>query len=360
MLRFVLDRQGGASANGGNNNNIPGVQRTMASTAADLGYCVLEMGFGNPPEGIGTSADQMRPHVAVLTNVEAAHLDVVSGGDPLDEIAGFKSRIFRGLEPDGVAVVGLDHERASRVMELARQRASRVVGFGAAEGADVRLVDADLRPDGSDLTLEIGGDRLCFSLSVVGRHMAINAAGVIAAVEAVGADVEEAARALGEFTPVHGRAAIGVLELEGGQATIIDDSFNATPASVASSLDLLSVVQPSGEGRRVAVLGDILHLGRDAARLHVGLRESIERNRVDILFTHGSLMASLREAVPADVRGSHTESLRELYERVRECLRPGDVVTLKSGRGRGGLGDRGFLRLAGALRGQLDPSSLDG
>jgi UDP-N-acetylmuramoyl-tripeptide--D-alanyl-D-alanine ligase len=352
MLRHVLDRQGGASANGGNNNNIPGVQRTLASTPAEHGYCVLEMGFGNPIDGISISSTQARPHVGMVTTVAAAHLDVVdkTKGSPLAQIADAKARVFEGLEDDGTAVVGLDHAETQRVLAKAKDHCSRILTFGEHADADFRLTDCELRPDGSSVTCMRRGDPLPFELAVVGRHMAQNAVGVLAAVDAAGGEVEQAARDIAEFKPVFGRSAISTFPIAEGEATLIDDSFNATPSSVRSSLGLLGVIQGEGGGRRVAVLGDILHLGPSASKLHAELAPALAESGVDLLFTNGQLMRSLYDAAPKKIRGSHTTSLEDLYRDLRESLKPGDVVALKSGRGQGGLGDLGFRRLAAALR----------
>jgi UDP-N-acetylmuramoyl-tripeptide--D-alanyl-D-alanine ligase len=356
MLQHVLDRQGGASATTWNNNNIAGVQRTLAYTPRDNGYCVVEMGFGNPIDGIKTSSVAARPHVAILTTVSKAHIDafppaMLEKHDGVQLISDHKSLIFDGLEKGGVAVIGRANPAYERAVEHAKKHADRVVVFGDDEACDARIVALELTGTGSSVKAEIDGEPVEYQLEIPGKHMAVNALGVLVGAWGAGADLQQAAHDIGEFEAVTGRAKVFEIPIaDGGTGRLIDDSFNATIASVRSSFEVLKLMTPDGEGRRVAVLGDIMHIGPDELEQHAALAEAVVENGVDVVFTNGPMMKRLWDALPEERRGTHTTTMADLYRDLRRDLRDGDIVAIKSGRGSGGLGDRAFLRLGDCLR----------
>ena len=355
MLIHALDKQGRAVGTRANNNNILGVCRTLSYVPREYGFSVLEMGFGNPLNGLSISSTIARPHVALFTALSAAHFDVfpaeqlrAHGGMRL--LADHKAQIFDGLAEGGVAVIHRDIEEFEIVRQRARERTSRVWTYGETADCDARLLECGLRGDYTKVNADVRGVQVEYKIRSPGRHMAMNSVGVLLASAAAGAEVERAARGLESFEAVRGRARIGKIPVIGGLATLIDDSFNAAPASVKSSLELLQVVAATETGRRIAVLRDILHLGPDEQQIHRELAEMVVRMKVDKLFTCGKLMKHLHDAIPEANRGAHTKGLAELYDALTDYLRPGDVVTIKSGMGHGGLGDQGFLQLGRALR----------
>jgi UDP-N-acetylmuramoyl-tripeptide--D-alanyl-D-alanine ligase len=335
MLLHVLDRQGGASATRGNNNNIAGVERSMAYTPREHGFSILEMGFGLPLGGVSVSSVRVRPHVALLTALGLAHLDVF-GNRARDEatslrlVAEQKLGILDGLVPDGTFVVHRDGPAFASITELAAGRAPRLVTFGESDHADARLLDVELAATRSRVRASIGGSTLEYELLLPGRHMAMNSVAALATVHAAGADPARAAADLADFEAVGGRAEIVAVTVDGGLAQLIDDSFNATPDSVRSTLRLLTLVPPGAGGRRIAVLGDILHLGPESARIHADLAQAAIEADVDTVFTIGNEMRYLFEALPAARRGTHAPDLAALYRELRSRLRPGDVLTVKA------------------------------
>jgi UDP-N-acetylmuramoyl-tripeptide--D-alanyl-D-alanine ligase len=352
MLVHVGGKQGGAVGNRANNNNIAGVARTMAYTRRELAWSAIEMGFGYPLDGISTCSRLVRPHVALIASVSAAHLDMFTAqqlqrtpGERL--VLQHKMRIVDGLERGGTAVFNRDMPFFEEAAAYAEQKGARVMSFGVHPEATSRLDDVELGPKGSRVSATIDGEKLEYSLQVPGMHMAINSIGVLTCIVAGGGDLKRASGDISEFEPIEGRSRVIEVPFEDGQVQLIDDSFNATPASVASSLALLELAEPAPGGRRVAVLGEIGHLGPNEAEIHADLAVLVERYRVDRLFTWGSLMKHLRDRVPEARRGHHCDTVSELYLAVREFLRPGDALTVKSGRGQGGLGDsrfRAFIR----------------
>ena len=354
MLRHVLDPQGGAIANLGNNNNLTGVQKVMGHTPEDWGFAVMEMGFGRPLGGIAKNSAQVRPHVALLTNVSEAHLDMFTAEQlartpGVDLIAQEKSRMFEGIPSGGSAVMGCDHAAFHVVEAKARECASRVVRFGRGAHADARLTDVQMSAGESRVIATWEGKTLEFSLRAPGEHMALNALGVLCTAVEAGADLDATMEHLGTFEAVEGRSRVIEVPVKGGTAKIVDDAFNAAPASVLSSLKLLEVLRGDAPGRKVAVLGDVGHMGPHEKQQHAAMGTLVAEAGIDVLITNGELMEHLYKAAPEGVQATHTRSLPELYATLREQLEAGDVVALKSGRGRFGLGDLGFRAIVDHL-----------
>jgi UDP-N-acetylmuramoyl-tripeptide--D-alanyl-D-alanine ligase len=333
MLRTALAPQGATHAAVASYNNHWGVPLTLARVPADARFCVAEIGMNQPGE-IAPLAALARPHVAVITAIEKAHVGNLGG---IEAIAREKATILRGLEAGGVAVLPADTPHLALLLAEAGQ--ARVITFGAAPDADVRLIEAHADADGTDLIARIGGRTLHLRLSAPGRHMAMNALAALAAAEALGTDVVAAARALAAFAPVAGRGARRMIVVPGGAATLIDESYNANTASVRAALAVLAL-QPGT--RRIAVLGDMLELGDDGPPEHAALAPDAAR-AADLIFTCGSLMRDLYDKLPPARRGTHAADAEALAGIVASALRPGDVVLVK-----GSLGSR-MKRVIAAL-----------
>ena len=339
-----------------NNNNIAGVERTLASTPATHAACVLEMGFGKPLDGIAVSARIARPDVAVLTTLDTAHFDMftpqmLAERPGLDWLADFKSGMFQGLTRAGVAVVNADLPQTQRLLANARHHTENVLTFGTDETTAARLTLWHPGPGSSTVEAVILGRPARFALALPGRHMAMNALAALLAVSAAGFDLDQALSDIARFQPVKGRARLLTIPTpDGGSATLIDDAFNATLASVRSALDLLTLTPPGPNGRRIAVLGEIGHVGADEAAQHIALATDVTQGLTDLCFTWGPLMAGLHHALPAARRGAHEDtSVPALYHALRATLRGGDVIVVKSGRGTNGLGDLRFRAFVQAL-----------
>jgi len=355
MLLHVGQAQGCASATRANNNNIAGVARTMSYVPREHGWAAIEMGFGHPRDGISISSKIVSPHVALITSVSDAHLDMFSASE-LAETPGarlvlqHKMRIIDGLAKRGTAVFCRDTPHFDMAEAYAKKNKANLISFGVHPEATCRLLDAQLGPKGSTVRGNFDGQEIEYTLQVPGGHMALNSIGVLACIMVGGGDLAQAARDIGTFEPVAGRSRVIDVSFRQGQIQLIDDSFNATPSSVESTLGLLQLAELGDGGRRVAALGEIGHLGPDEAKIHAELATLIERYEVDKLFTWGPLMRHLFMAVPAEKRGQHCETVAELYAAVRGFLAPGDALTVKSGRGQGGLGDARFRKFIDALK----------
>jgi UDP-N-acetylmuramoyl-tripeptide--D-alanyl-D-alanine ligase len=273
----------------------------------------------------------VRPHVAIITTIEPVHIEYFSG---IDAIADAKAEIFQGIEPDGAAILNRDNAQFKRLEAAARgAKVSRIVTFGTHETADARLLDVALKEDGSAVHAKILGEDVMFRLGAPGKHLAMNAIAVLAAAKLVGADLARAALALGELVPPPGRGNTTTLRLPGGNGILIDESYNANPASVRAALDVLAHTALGKGGRRIAVLGDMLELGPDGAKRHAELAEAIGRANIDLVFCSGPLMHSLWEALPSGLKGGYAESAAALEPQVIAALRGGDTVMIKGSNG---------------------------
>lgn len=327
-LRHVLARQAPTHASAASHNNQWGVPLSLARLPEAATYAVFEIGMNHAGE-IRALTAQVRPHVALITAIAPAHLEFFSS---IEAIADAKSEIFESLEPGGVAVLNRDSEHFARMAQHARRAGvARIVGFGRHAEADWRLDDLRLFPECSEIVLHHGTSRLAYRLGVAGEHVAMNSLGVLAVADALGADIVHAARSLADLRPPAGRGQRCRLAVPGGDALLIDESYNANPASMRAALAVLG----QAPGRRLAVLGDMLELGEQARPLHAALAQSVESARVDLVFTCGPNMARLHNALPASRRGAHATDSAALAPAVVEALRPGDVLLVK-----GSLGSR--------------------
>jgi UDP-N-acetylmuramoyl-tripeptide--D-alanyl-D-alanine ligase len=329
-LKLILSRQGATMAPVGSYNNHWGVPLTLVRTPRDTRYGVYEIGMSNPGE-IAPLARMAQPDVAIVTTVQPVHLAAFPS---ISAIADEKGAIYEGLPAHGVAIGHADIPDAGRLRAAAMaSRAGRFVSFGENAGADARLISCALHADLSTVEADILGTRVTYKIGQPGKHVVMNSLAVLAAVKLIGADLALAALALADFTPPQGRGARQKLAAPGGLITLIDESYNANPASMRAALENLGRLKPGPRGRRIAVLGDMLELGPQEAAMHAALAESIAGNGVDLVFACGSLMRRLYDALPADVRGAYAASSAGLEPLMLDALRAGDVVTVKGSLG---------------------------
>ncbi|HXX03375.1 MAG TPA: UDP-N-acetylmuramoylalanyl-D-glutamyl-2,6-diaminopimelate--D-alanyl-D-alanine ligase [Xanthobacteraceae bacterium] len=331
-LRLALSKDGETHASVASYNNHWGVPLSLARCPASAQYAVLEMGMNHPGE-IEPLSRLARSHVAVITAIAPVHLEFLG---TLAKIADAKAEIFLGLEPNGAAVLDRDNSQFARLKRRAKEAGvARLVSFGEHEKADARLVKYALHANCSTVRADILGTELTYKIGAPGRHLVHNSLAVLATCVLVGADLALAALGLAELKPVVGRGTLIEIDLPGGSARIIDESYNANPASVAAALALLGQAPLGPQGRRIAVLGDMLELGPQARALHRGLLEPVLANAVDLVFCCGPLMRALWQALPASRRGGYAEDSAALEAQVLSAIRAGDVVMVK-----GSLGSR--------------------
>ena len=325
MLRQALAACGATHASAASYNNHWGVPLTLARMPADARFGVFEIGMNHAGE-IAPLTRMARPHVALVTTIAPVHIEHLGS---IEAIADAKAEIFLGLEPQGAAVLNSDAPQFERLAKAARALGAAVRTFGADDASDARLVGIVETEAGSRIEARILGRRLSFDLGAPGAHMAENALGVLLAAHALGADLEACASALAGFSAQKGRGSRIPIAMPDGAATLIDESYNANPASMRAALKLLGAAKPGPNGRRIAVVGDMLELGRDGAAMHAELAADLKANRVDLLFGAGPLARALYEAAPASMRAAWAETSSELTAEIAAALRGGDVVMVK-------------------------------
>jgi UDP-N-acetylmuramoyl-tripeptide--D-alanyl-D-alanine ligase len=329
-LKYVLSRQGEVSASEGSLNNHWGVPLSLARMPALTDYGIFELGMNHPGE-INPLSRMVRPHVALITTVEPVHSEFF---DSDEAIADAKAEIFAGLEPGGAAVLNRDNKHFHRLAAAARAKGiDRIIGFGTWDEADFRLLNAVIEKGGTVVRADLGGSMTTYRLSIPGEHWVVNSLGVLAAIAAAGGNVGEAADAFGGMEAPKGRGCFHLIHSGGGEITLIDESYNASPVSMRAAIEVLGQTEPTGSGRRIAVLGDMLELGHNAPGLHANLAENLVRESVDLVFTAGRDMAHLSEALDPAMRGGHAINSELLEPMVREALQPGDVVVVKGSAG---------------------------
>jgi UDP-N-acetylmuramoyl-tripeptide--D-alanyl-D-alanine ligase len=339
MLRLVLSCFGATHASAASHNNHWGVPLTLARLPPDARYAVVEMGMNHRGE-IAPLSRLARPHVAAITAIGTAHLGNLGSQAAIAEE---KADILAGLAPGGTAVLPADTPFLPRLRARVEEAGAAVLTFGEAEEADARLLSWRGEAEGVSAEIGLRGAVLPLRIGAPGQHMALNACAVLAAVAALGEDVGRAAAALALFGAGAGRGARVVLRLPGGTATLIDDSYNASPASIRAGLGVLAA-QPAE--RRIAVLGDMRELGEDAPAMHAELAGDVAK-AADLVFCCGPLMGHLFAALAEDRRGAHLPDSASLAPMLAAAIRPGDAVLVK-----GSLGSRMAVVVA-ALR-ELD------
>jgi UDP-N-acetylmuramoyl-tripeptide--D-alanyl-D-alanine ligase len=339
MLRAILAAGGSVHAAEASHNNHWGVPLTLARLPADTGFAVVEIGMNRPGE-IAPLARLTRPHVALITTIAPAHLEA------FDDIAGIareKASIVEGLEPGGVAVLPAGLPTSPILLAAAAGRGARIVTFGDAPGADWRI--RTIRPGGAGSVVEADtpeGPRL-FRLGAPGAHVASNAIGALAAADALGADPALAVAAIGRWRPPSGRGLRRRIALEPDDPRqgfdLIDDAFNANPASLAAALAVLAAGEPQhgagriARGRRIAILGDMLELGPTEAELHRAVARDRAIASVAVVHCVGPRMRALWEALPPGQRGEWTATAPEMAALARRLVDAGDIVLVKGSKG---------------------------
>ncbi len=335
-LRAALAGSGATFASSGNLNNQWGVPLSLACMPQDVAFGVFELGMNHPGE-IAPLSRFVEPDVGIVTTVEAVHLEHFASDAA---IADAKAEIFCGMGPDSTAILNRDNRHFARLVAHARTRGvGRIWSFGTAPGCDARLIDCSIHAAASAVTAEIRGEMVQYTLSAPGRHWIANSLAVLLAVRALDGDLGAAMRALGRIQPMKGRGGRSRIEVvrDGRQGTIllIDESYNASPVSMAAALEVLGQIDVNGHGRRIAVLGDMLELGPDGPALHRALAPAIEAAGIDLVFGCGPLTGELFDRLPPAIRGAHAADAAALAPIVAEVLRPGDAVMVK-----GSLGSR--------------------
>ena len=338
MLRVVLGGQGRVHAAEASYNNHWGVPLTLARMPADVDFAVIEIGMNHPGE-IAPLARLARLDVAIITTVAAAHLEAFTD---IEGIAHEKAAILDGLVPGGQAILPADLDVTPILLAKAAQTGAKVTLFGASQSADYQLGDVTLTDTATIVRATRRGQPMLYKVRSPGRHFAMNALAVLAVADVLGCNPTIATCDIGHWLPPVGRGTRERIMLDLVDETgfdLIDDAFNANPASMAASLDVLIASEPEhgvgriGAGRRIAVLGDMLELGATEHELHLSLVDHPGLSAIGTIHCVGPRMHGLWKALPRSQRGEWVETAAELAPRARHLVDAGDIVLVKGSKG---------------------------
>ncbi|SEI12799.1 UDP-N-acetylmuramoyl-tripeptide--D-alanyl-D-alanine ligase [Rhizobium tibeticum] len=346
MLRRVLSPSGKVHASVASFNNHWGVPLTLARMPLDTYFGVFEVGMNHPDE-IRPLVKMIQPHVAVITTIAPAHLGNFKS---IREIATAKAEVFEGVVPGGQVVLNRDNDQFNFLERTAETHGiQHVHSFGQHAKAEFRLAEFNGSDQSSTLWITIDGETKEVAIGAPGRHIAENALAALGVVKLVGADMQQAIAALATLQPEKGRGRRHRLAIERSSFTVVDESYNANPASMRAAIAVLASSVPTGTGRRVAVLGDMLEMGDYAERVHSDLAGPLLAAGIEHVWLAGPEMVALKESLPESVQVVHYEKTEELAEYILNAVAAGDVLMVKSSLG------IGFGKIVAALLDKFPP-----
>lgn len=330
FLRACLEVCGKTHASIKSFNNHWGVPISLARMPKDAEFGVFEIGMNHLDE-ITPLVAMVQPHVAIVTTVAPAHLGHFKD---LEQIALAKSEVFSGIVENGVAILNRDNEFFDYLSEKAREQGiDDIQSFGADDEADMHLLNVDLMPSGSKVFAEYAGKKFEYEIGSAGLHQVQNSLGLLLAVENLGVDLNDVLPTLKNIELSDGRGARADIDIDGGTITVIDESYNANPASMVAAFSVLSAQQPKRNGRRVAVLGDMLELGDNSKQIHAALAKDIMAANIDMVMACGKDMKNCYDLLPQEKQGGFAQNSALLAKIILDSLQPHDVVMVKGSLG---------------------------
>ena len=325
MLRHLLEKQAPTYVSIKNFNTFSMQAVSLAQIPPHYSFAVLETAISALSKGIQYIS---RPDVAIITDIQFAHADRYK---TLDKILLGKARIFDGLEGDGTAILNRDIEQYQQLYDIAKAKGViNLLSFGENSAADIQLLNYTLHSDYSDVTIRVIDKVINFTLGQSGFHMIKNALAALTAIHALGSyEIEEIAADLAYLPAIKNHLFRKEIQFSAGSFTLIEDCFNASPASVKASIDTISLLNP--RGRRIGVFGDMGALGKMSEAMHLSIAEKLSTSTLDKVFSIGKLMKVMNQALPKTIDSFHAETEEELKQLVSKEIRDGDVILLKGG-----------------------------
>ncbi len=332
MLATAFASQGQTHASIKSYNNHWGVPFTLSNMHPGTDYGVFEMGMNHANE-ITPLSQMVKPDISIVTTIAPVHIGNFEHG--IDGIVSAKAEIFDGMKAGSVAILNADIEPFETLKQRAEDKGIIVHSFGETKDADATILDCLEAANGTRVTAEILGEKVSFTLQIPGRHIVCNALAVLLAVKVAGADIQKAAKSLAQQEAIIGRGKREYIDsgVADNPITLIDESYNASPAAMNAAFKVLALIDPGRGGRRIAILGDMLELGDGSADMHSDLALPLKAANVDLVYTCGKYMKKLHEILPANQRGEHRDTSKELAQIVPDVLIPGDVVMVKGSLG---------------------------
>ncbi len=330
-IKAGLDLAGPSHASIKSYNNHIGVPLTLSRMPRTTERAVFEIGMNAPGE-IAPLSKMVRPHAACVTTVGPVHIEAFADGEA--GVAAEKASIFEGLADDGVAVFNADVAFASVLDAAARRAGARIATFGSGKGCDARLIDFQPNDEGARVRAELFGKTIDFPLAQSGFHWGLNSLCVLLMLDALDVPLDTGLAALSEFQPLAGRGQTLIVNAPGGAFTLIDESYNANPLSMAAGFRSLGARPlPATGGRRVVVLTDMLELGDQSEALHEGLSGPIDAAGLDLVHAAGPEMKRLYDDLPGSRQGLWRETAAELAAEAAMLVGKGDIVMVKGSNG---------------------------
>lgn len=329
-IKTLLQDQVSVYANSGGLNNHIGLPLSLARLPADAAYGVFEMGMNHTGE-ISDLTNLLRPHHALITTVEAAHTEFF---DSVDDIAAAKAEIFEGICADGIAILNRDNQYYAFLKEAAlKQGAARILSFGEHPESDLRLVDFTLYENCSQATIQTPKGLLTFTLNAPGRHWITIAMTALAVVSVLELDLTRAAATLSNMQPLKGRGERTEVPFQDGIITVIDESYNASPAATKAALEMLKITRENQEfhndtGRTLFIFADMRELGQSSRDHHLGLKDLVV-DAADLVFMTGTETHELFDILPDNIKGQWAASSGDLISPILQTIRPGDTLLIK-------------------------------
>ena len=332
FLATAFDALGQTHASVKSYNNHWGVPFTLSAMHAGSDYAIFEMGMNHANE-ITPLSQMVKPDISIITTIAPVHVGNFENG--MEGIASAKAEILDGMKAGGKIILNRDNEWFNYLQDAALKKGIEVYSFGESKDADARLENVIEAANGSRISATIGGEKIDYTLQIAGRHIAVNSLSALMAVKLAGGDLKKAANAISRQEPIIGRGKRETLDIgdKNNPVTLIDESYNASPAAMRAAFKVLALVDPGRGGRRIAILGHMLELGADGAKHHAELALPLKAANVDLVYTCGKLMKNLHDSLPANQRGVHKENSAELAQIVPDVLVPGDVVMVKGSLG---------------------------
>ena len=327
MLRLALGAVGNTYANPGSLNNHWGLPLALACLPPEADYGIFEMGMNHAGE-LAALAALARPDIAVITTIEAVHLEFFAS---TETIADAKAEVFQGMNEKGIVILNRDNAHYARLAAAAKAKGiKKILSFGKDSKADARLIDVVALPGGNSVRAIVQGNKISYRIGAAGAHVALNSLGALLACVVASGKTEEGAAALTHYAPPKGRGATQAVSLPNGDCfTLIDESYNASPASVRAALCVLADCVPVKSGRRLLVLGDMGELGETSPALHTALVPAIINAGIDSVFCCGEMMRHLYDVLPEALRGAYAPNSAALALLVAQDICADDVVSVK-------------------------------
>ncbi len=327
MLKLMLSAHGNTFASHGNFNNHIGTPLNLANLPLKAEFAVLEMGMNHSGE-IRALTQLVQPHIAIITNVEAVHLEFFKD---VEAIADAKAEIFEGIVKEGTAILNADSLYFDRCAAVARKCGARIIAFGQKESADVRLLQCGLQKEGMSMVLSVNGQPVSMQMQAIGKHWAYAAMVALSVAHVLALDLVASAQAMEAFKEPKGRGAMVEISVADGKATLMDDSYNASPASMRAAFSKVALLQ--GYARKLAALGDMLELGKAEPQWHAQLAQDVVNAGFDAVFTAGELMENLFNALPEALQGACARDAQSLLPVLQKNIRAGDLLLVKGSHG---------------------------